>query len=174
MVDDAVSDPMPPTPRIVRLWWVWAILALIAGAATTAAANGFPIIELELAGSVERANEVVRYVPAETIRAAIVWDFLFILLYVLALTTGALWVSTQFTSRTGRSAGLVIAYGAVAAGVFDVVENLSMLGFLNGREGWIPLARVMAIPKFMLALIAVLYVLGGVTALVIRRVRTPA
>ncbi len=172
MVDDAASDTAPPIPRVLRLWWLWAILALAAGAVTTAAAQGFPIVDLELAGTVERADQVVRNADAAIIRSAIVWDFLFIVLYVLALTTGALWASAQFVSGVMQRAGVAVAFGAVAAGLFDVVENASMLAFVNGNEGWIALARVMAIPKFLLSLIAILYILGGVTALVVRRLRT--
>jgi len=174
VVDDAASDTVPPVPWVVRMWWLWAILALIAGAITTAAAQGFPIVDLELAGTVNRADAVVRHADAAVIRSAIWWDFLFILLYVSALTTGALWASVQFASEAMRRAGIVVAFGAIAAGLFDTIENLSMLLFLSGREGWIPLARVMAIPKFFLALIAVVYILAGVTAMIVHRIRRPA
>jgi hypothetical protein len=161
-------------PWVVRWWWGWAILALIAGALTTAAAQGFPIVELELAGSVDRADTVVRGVDLDIIRSAILWDFLFILLYVLALATGSLWASRQFTGETGRKVGIVIAFGAVAAGLFDVIENASMLAYLNGSTGWISLARVMAIPKFILALIAIVYIIAGIVTLIVRRLSSPA
>ena len=70
--------------RLVDFWWIWAIAALSAGAVTTAAAQGFPIVDLELAGTVERADDVVRGVDLGAVRAAILWDFLFILFYAPA------------------------------------------------------------------------------------------
>ena len=150
---------------------MWAILALIAGAVTTAAAQGFPIVDLELAGSVERADAVVRGVPVDTIRSAILWDFLFILLYSVALATGALWAASRFTSRLARRIGIIAAAGAILAGMFDVVENLAMLAYLDGSKDWISLARVMAIPKFLLAGFAVVVILAGATVLAVQRIR---
>jgi ABC-type multidrug transport system fused ATPase/permease subunit len=168
---DHISSEPPVTPWAIRWWWLWAILALIAGAITTAAAQGFPIVDLELAGTVERADAVVRGVSTDAIRSAILWDFVFIVLYVLALVTGALWSATQFTKRVGRRIGVIAAAGAVAAGLFDVVENLSMLAYLNGSTGWISLARVMAIPKFLLIVFTIVYIIAGATVLSVRRIR---
>ena len=167
------TDPGEPprAPWAIRWWWMWAILALIAGAVTTAAAQGFPIVDLELAGTVERADAVVRGVSVDTIRSAILWDFLFILLYVVALATGALWAASRFTSRLARRVGVIAAGGAVLAGAFDVVENLAMLAYLDGSTEWISLARTMAIPKFLLAGFAVVVILAGATVLAVQRIR---
>ncbi len=46
--------------------------------------------------------------------------------------------------------------------------------FRNRSTGWISLARVMAIPKFVLVLITIVYILIGIVALIVRRVRTLA
>lgn len=159
-------------PRLVRLWWLWAILALVAGAVTTAAARGFPIVDLELAGTVERVDAVTHGVNVDTIRLAIAWDFLFIVLYALALAAGALWSRRQFVGRLGRAAGIIISAGGVVAGALDIVENLALLAYLNDWgtwSGWIPLARAVAIPKFALALAGVVYIaIGGVLFIVHR------
>jgi len=157
---DAGSPPRAPWP--IRWWWLWAILALIAGAITTAAAQGFPIVDLELAGTVERADAVMQGVPVDTVRSAILWDFLF---------TGALWAASRFTSRLVRRVAVVAAAGAILAGVFDVVENLAMLAYLDGSTDWISLARVMAIPKFLLAGFAIMIILAGATVLAVQRIR---
>ena len=66
-------------PWIVRWWGLWAVLALLAGGFTIAAADGFPIVDLELAWTVERADDVTRGADFDTIRSAIFWDFAFIL-----------------------------------------------------------------------------------------------
>lgn len=169
MAADASRATLPQShntlPWVVRLWWLWAALALITGAVTIAAAGGFNIVDLELAGTLERADEVVVGVDAGTIQAAIYWDFLFIVFYALALCTGALWARGLFGGGIASRIGMPVAIGAVLAGALDIVENLSMLGYLNGWSswaGWIPLARVMAVSKFLLVFVAIVYVLVGI------------
>ncbi|MGB5169717.1 MAG: hypothetical protein WBP49_15060 [Acidimicrobiia bacterium] len=167
--DEHNSDADLAVQWVVRWWWLWAILALAAGGLTVAAADGFPIVDLELAWTVEQADDVTRGADVGTIRSAILWDFVFIFFYALALSTGALWARRQFRSSVGIAVGTVVAFGGVAAGIFDVVENLSMLGYLNGWSGWIALAGTMAVPKFLLALAGVVYIAAGLVLLAVRR-----
>jgi len=157
---------------IVRRWWLWAVFALVAGGFTIAAADGFPIVDLELAWTVEQAADVTRGADIDTIRSAILWDFVFIFFYALALSAGALWARRQFHSSVGIAFGTVVAVGGVVAGIFDVVENMSMLGYLNGWgdwSGWITLAGVTAVPKFLLALAGVVYICTGIVLFLVRR-----
>ena len=164
----------PTLHRLVDFWWLWAIAAIVAGAVTTAAARGFPIVDLELAGTVERADEVVRGFDLDTIRVAILWDFLFIFFYAPALFFGSLWARRQFGGDFGRRAGTVIAAGGLVAGAFDMIENVAMLGYLNdagGWGGWPLLSAVMAIPKFILAFVAIVYILVGIVLGIVRRFR---
>ncbi|MEA3510502.1 MAG: hypothetical protein U9R51_03610 [Actinomycetota bacterium] len=151
--------------RLVDFWWLWAIAALAAGAVTTAAAQGFPIVDLELAGTAERAADVIRGVDLGIVRAAILWDFLFILFYAPALFLGSLWARRQFAGDFGRKAGTVIAAGGLIAGALDLVENVAMLAYLRDPGawgGWNLLAAVTAIPKFILAFVAIVYILLGI------------
>jgi hypothetical protein len=160
------------TPWVVRWWWLWPIAALVAGGVTVAAADGFPIVDLEFAWTVERANDVTRGANFDTIRSAILWDFVFIFFYALALSTGALWARHQFEGAVGCGLGIVVAIGGVVAGVFDIVENLSMLGYLSGWgkwSGWIAMAGVVAVPKFVLAAIGVVYVATGIVLMLRNR-----
>jgi hypothetical protein len=162
-----------PLDRFIRFWWVWAIAALVAGAVTSAASQGFPIVELELAGTVARADEVIRGADLDAIQAAIVWDFLFIALYAPALFFGSLWAARQFHSSRRRSIGTAIGIGGLATGLLDVIENLAMLGYLNqwgGWDGWPTLSAVMAVPKFILALVAIVYILVGIAMAFIRKI----
>jgi hypothetical protein len=152
-------------PWIVRWWWLWAIVALAAGGFTIAAADGFPIVDLEFAWTVERADAATRGADVDSIRSAILWDFVFIFFYALALSTGALWARHQFEGAVGYGFGIVVAIGGVVAGAFDIVENLSMLGYINRWaewSGWIALAGATAVPKFVLAAIGVVYVATGI------------
>ena len=166
------SEIHPEMPWIVRWWWLWAALALLAGGFTIAAADGFPIVDLELAWTVERADDVTRGANLDTIRSAILWDFASILFYALALSTGALWARQQFHSLDGATVGTVVAAGGGVAGLLDVVENLSMLGYVNGWgdwSGWIALAGATAVPKFLLATAGVLYIVTGIVLFLVRR-----
>ena len=132
--------------------------------------GGFPIVDLKFAWTVERADAVTREADLDAIRSAIEWDFVFIFFYALALSTGALWSRHQFEDAVGYGLGIVVAIGGVVAGVFDTVENLSMLGYINGWaewNGWIALAGVAALPKFVLAAIGVVFVATGI-ALMLR------
>jgi hypothetical protein len=160
--------------RLVDFWWLWAIAALAAGAVTTAAAQGFPIVDLELAGTSERAGEVIRGADLDVVRMAIAWDFLFIFFYAPALFFGSLWARRQFIGDFARRAGTVIAAGGLIAGVLDMVENVAMVAYLRdpgGWGGWNPLAAAMAIPKFVLALVAIVYTLSGIVLVVVHRLR---
>ncbi len=160
--------------RLVDFWWLWAIAALAVGAITTAAAKGFPIVDLELAGTAERAGDVIRGADLDEVRAAIAWDFLFIFFYSPALFFGSLWARRQFTGDFGRRAGTLIAAGGLIAGALDMVENVAMLAYLRDPGawgGWNLLAAATAIPKFVLALVAVVYILSGIVLAVVYRSR---
>jgi len=151
--------------RFVRYWWVVALAALLAGAVTSMAAGGFPILELEFAWTAERADEVLAGADLDAVRATILWDFVFLILYAAALYLGSLWASGVFTRGWLRRVGPYVALGAVLAGVLDTIENLAMLGHINGWADflvWPAIAGVMAIPKFLLVLVAMVYVIMGV------------
>ena len=134
----------------------------------------FPIVDLELAWAVDRADEVVSQEATETIRAAIAWNFLPIALHSLAISTGTVWARRQFTSRLGKGAATAVAMAGVAAGALDPTENPVMLRYLDGWMswiGWIRLAATMAVPKLSLALVGVLYIPARLARFVVRRIR---
>ena len=127
----------------------------------------------QLAALVEQADEVMLGVDPGVVRAAILWDFLFIFFYAPALLFGSLWARRQFDGEFGRKAGSVIAAGGLIAGVLDLIENVAMLAYLRdpgGWGGWSPLSAAAAIPKFILALAAVVYILVGIVLAVGRSV----
>lgn len=165
--------------RLIRYWWVAALAALVAGAVTSATAAGFPILELEFAWTTGRADEVLAGADIDAVRRTILWDFVFLVLYAAALYLGSLWASGMFSSERLQRGGASIAMGALAAGVFDVIENLAMLGHLNGWlgfSGWPTVAALMAVPKFLLVLVAIIYILMGIGATAagwVRQQRTP-
>lgn len=161
------------TNRLVRYWWVVALAALAAGAITTSVAGGFPILELEFAWTAERADEVLAGADLDAVNATILWDFVFLVLYSAALFLGSLWASEVFGGDRMKRVGRWIAYGAVYAGILDVIENFAMLAYVNGWSefsGWLAIAGVMAIPKFLLVAIAIVYVTMGIVTAIFQTV----
>lgn len=159
--------------RFVRYWWVVGLAALAAGAITTAAATGFPILELEFAWTVQRADKALAGADLDAVRATILWDFVFLALYASALYLGSLWASSQFAADRLRRAGPYIAIGALLAGVFDFIENVAMLGYINGWPGdsaLLMVAGLMASLKFVLVIVAIVYIVMGIVVAVSRRV----
>jgi len=59
--------------------------------------------------------------------------------------------------------GRWLAVGILIAAGLDVIENISLILLLTGSENEYlsPLARWMAIPKFGLVLLSLLYIVGG-------------
>lgn len=158
----------------VRFWWVFVVGSVLAWAIMMLASDGFPIVELELAGSVERADAVIADADLDAVRASIYWDFLFLAFYAPALYLGSLWAGRHFDSERIQGIARAIACGALVAGAFDIVENLAMLGYLNGWggwDGWPALSAIMAIPKFALVVVAILWILAGVGMAGARRLR---
>jgi hypothetical protein len=137
---------------------------------TTASPRG--IIDFELAGTEARAAEVLAAWDEHAREAARVQtradDFLYIPLYVLALSAAAGAVATRVRSRTLARLGVALAWAMFPAGVFDVVENRQMLAQLasgaDADHAW--LARTMAQIKFAIVYATLAYaVLGAAVAL---------
>jgi hypothetical protein len=163
----------PEDSQLVRYWWVVGLAALVAGAITTAAAVGFPILELEFAWTAKRADEALAGADLDAVRATILWDFVFLVLYASALYLGSLWAGSRFVSDQLSKVGPYIAIGALLAGIFDFIENLAMLAHVNGwSSGSVPLvvAGVMATLKFLLVLVAIVYIVMGIVVAIARRV----
>jgi len=155
--------------RAVRFWWVLAVAALVAGAITTATAQGFPIVAFELAATHRSASNVLAGFDVGVVHTTILWDFLFLALYAPALFLGSLWAGSLYRSERLRTFAMPVAIGALVAGGLDIVENLSMLAYLDIAPRWdgFPLlATVVAVPKFLLIFVAIGFILGGVVAVV--------
>lgn len=95
-------------------------------------------------------------------------DFLFLFLYGTTIALGCLILSDRMPekNRSLKAVGHWLALGALVAAGLDIIENITLIRLLTGSENeFLPsLARWMAIPKFGLVLLALLYVLGGVVS----------
>ena len=167
-------------------WWIVpALLAFWFQKLLTDSLSGFPIVQYELAGSSDRADELIHQWVAsgafaneaaveEVIRQSIAWDWALIASYVVAISVGLLFVRSQFQSPWARTVIRTMSVGAIFAGLLDVVENLAMLRYLNGGPAWLPsLTATVAWPKFTLLTFAFAFLGLGLVYWVLRRFLSP-
>ena len=200
-------DPSPATRR--RAFWLAAVAAALLLAWLSRYDRDLPspdgrgIVALELAGSGANAERLLctwrqtsvsaagpsgdgEAPPAVTAldRAAssLRLDFLFLLLYPLAIGLGCLWVADvlerQGAIRPARGGRLLrgLAWAQVATAVLDLVENLALVTVIARFRAGQPvgdalplLARWCALPKFLLAAAGLGAVLVGLAVRAVGR-----
>jgi hypothetical protein len=157
-------------------------LALVIGGALMALdarmmdAGGPGIVGFELAGSEDRAAEIVAdwgEDGTDAAKASLWLDYAYIVAYGTFLVLAALATGDLARRRSWdrmASFGLVAAPLAAAAAVFDAVENVGLLLAVNGHGGGLAprLAQVCALLKFGLLAVTIAYLLAGL-ALRLRR-----
>jgi len=138
---------------------------------TSATPNG--ILNLEFAYDTTRVNAIITAWSStpgvDTIDAAkknTYLDFIFIFFYALFLYLASMKLNEKFGGKFGK-AGKWIGRGALLAGGLDVLENAGMLVSLSGHtsDPVVLFTVICAVLKWLLAVVAVLYVLTGVVAL---------
>lgn len=142
-------------------------LNLLGPPANTTAPLG--IVSFELAGSAQAANAVlVGWSPADRLKAAfsIGLDFLFIPLYAAAIGWGALKSGWEVKRRGWPLARLArtVVFFVGTASALDVLENGALMQVLfaaEARSPWPEAARWLAIGKFGLLFISLVYVFYG-------------
>ena len=181
-----MAHPLQRWPRHHRrpaLVWlvVAALLPAILGVAVKPLHEDRPggesIIAFELAGSVERVEEILATWRAEGVlddaKAIQTFDLLYPLIYGAALAGGCIAAAGAWrhAGRPGlAAAGTSAAWVAFAAAGFDYVENLG-LGVSLWNEAaspWPQLALAAAVLKFAAIGLALLYALSGIAALAAR------
>lgn len=127
------------------------------------------IVNLEFANTTTKVNKVFTAweinTPASKIPAAITntyWDFVFIffyggLLFLCCRKFYSIYSPTSFFYKAGG----VLAKAALTAAALDVIENLYMLKLLDGNitNVFALTASACALLKFILLIMAVIYVL---------------
>ena len=142
--------------------------------------GGESIIDFELAGSVERTEEILATWRAEGVlddaKAIQIFDLIYPLVYAAALAGGCIAAAGAW-QRAGRprlaAAGIAMAWVAFAAAGFDYVENLGLGISLWGDPAspWPQLAFGAAVLKFAAIYSALLYALAGVVGALMARGR---
>jgi hypothetical protein len=143
--------------------------ALVALDARMMDAGGPGIVGFELAGSEDRAVEILADWGEDGTDAATasLWlDYAYIVAYGTFLILAAV-ATRDLARRRGwdrmASFGLVAAPLAAAAAVFDAIENVGLLLAVNEHGGALAprLAQVCAIVKFVLLAVTIAYLLAG-------------
>ncbi|NQV40892.1 MAG: hypothetical protein HQ506_00945 [Candidatus Marinimicrobia bacterium] len=140
----------------------------ITGSALVTEAAPGGIVSFELVGTLAGSQGIIDSWQGPTMTWAGInlgLDFLFIFLYGLAITLGCLILSDRMPVRFQnlKTLGRWLALGTLIAAGLDVIENISLILLLTGSENVFlpPLARWMALPKFGLVILSLLYIVGA-------------
>jgi hypothetical protein len=87
-------------------------------------------------------------------------DYVFIIIYCLAISTGCRYTSSLTKNDILIKAGVFFSYFIFVAGIFDIIENISMMkGLLQAVSyGNVDLAYKMAISKFSIILMTLFFI----------------
>jgi hypothetical protein len=139
--------------------------SLDASLRTPASPNG--IVSFEFAGDRESASRMLEAWGGEGRRAAgrsLRLDFLFLAAYApgLALLCAAAADRAHAARSRLAAPGAALAWGQLAAGGLDAIENVALLRVLDGSTAdlWPALAELCAWPKFALVVGGVVYLVG--------------
>jgi len=121
------------------------------------------IVDLELADSPARLSTLLLSWNKTTVVNNILIDFLFIPSYALFLSLGCRQLAMSTNNAEMIKVGHITAKGVWLAALLDVIENLLMLGSIEGyySTSSLVLTRWVAIIKFLLVAIAILFLLTG-------------
>jgi hypothetical protein len=142
------------------------------GLKTAEAPNG--IVSFELAGNQAAAHAMI----ASWHDPAIAWlsleiDFLYLLAYATTLALACLWVTAAAEARGAklRRIGVATAWAQWAAALLDATENVALMAVLadSPAELWPRLARACATAKFASIGLGLIYMVGTLVVVVMRR-----
>ena len=130
---------------------------------TSAAPNG--IVSYELAGNIKPAAEILGSWDARAQLFAAFGlgiDYLFMPTYALALSLGILLAAGRHPGAFAKI-GAPLGWGALAAALFDALENFALWQFMLGdfQALWPRLAAFCATVKFAFLLLGLFYALTG-------------
>jgi hypothetical protein len=172
-------SPSAQTRAFVALLAVTLVVMIslqVLGAPLQTDAAPLGIVSFELAGNLPVAQSMLEsWGPIGRVYAGVNLglDYLFLFAYAGSIGLGCALLA-QSLSRRIRSlsrAGVILAWGLIAAGLLDAVENYALIHVLLGsqRELWPVVARWCAIPKFLIVAVGLLFlILGSIAALVLR------
>lgn len=124
---------------------------------------GYAIGKFELAFKQANAEKIVKAWGEANVsiaRADIHLDFAFIACYSLLLAMVCNGAASHLQGAW-QTAGVVLAWGMLAAGLLDCLENAGMLMMLDGNYGPVLWVSICAATKFALILIGLSYIFAA-------------
>lgn len=144
---------------------VMLVIMRFQGAALDTPVSPRAIIDLEFADTAQRVSQLLSHWDISVVKINIWLDFFFILSYVWFLLVIAETLALKWPEQHPmRHVGLFLSRATVAAGVFDVVENLLMLQTISGSYTThsLQLTFYCALIKFIIIAVVFLYFLASV------------
>jgi hypothetical protein len=176
-----MKNPYHWIPDNYRWMVFWGLVLITVGFAYGINRQGKPlstdklpngILEIELPWSVERASEVVALWEGKDLlpvaRKQVYYDFLFLVLYPLALSFACAWLAGSVPVKWGML-GVLVSWGVLFAAPLDAIENIAILSMLGGSQAApVPqIATIAAAIKFTLVFGAFGFlIIGGFRALI--------
>jgi hypothetical protein len=163
----------------IGLFWVFFVLAIllmgalqILGGPLKTGASPLGIVSFELAGSISNAEKILNsWDSLAKIFAGLNLglDFIFIVAYTGAIGLGCSLLASSIGRRfrVFGTVGISLAWAQLLAAACDLTENYGLISLLLGskRNLWAVMARSCAIPKFLIVLLGLVYI---IIALVVR------
>ena len=154
-----------------------AVLQILDGPLKNALApNG--IVSFELAGDFSRSQAILNsWNPVARLYAALSLgiDYLYLAAYSLFLSLACFSLAQKFGSKANRffHTGIFIAYLQLLAATLDALENFALIRLLLGsqQELFSRLAYYCASIKFLLIISGILYIITGLSRLLISKIR---
>lgn len=158
---------------------VMASLQVLGGPLKTEAAP-MGIVSFEFAGETSYAQSMVASWGSQGRVYAglnLGLDYLFVVSYAGAIGLGCVLVGKSLSKEKASLAGCLgvgLGWGQLVAGVLDAAENYALIRVLLGSVGelWPALARLCAIPKFLLVGIGLVYIVVGAVWIALRKMRS--
>jgi hypothetical protein len=167
-----------------RVFWVLLLLTLCLLAilrvldtplTTEAAPSG--IVSFEFAGDLQLAQRMIEsWGRRGQVFAGLSLglDYLFLVAYAGSIGMGCVLIAQNVSKRGNKltNLGVLLAWALLVAGLLDMVENYALIRVLLGsqREMWPMVAQWCALPKFLIVVLGLAYILiGGVVSLLERR-----
>ena len=98
-------------------------------------------------------------------------DYLFLVFYAGSIGLGCVLAGRSLSRRRElfSSVGINLAWGQICAALLDGVENYALIRVLIGseQEVWPALARWCAIPKFLIVMSGLAYIIIGIIAVMV-------
>lgn len=154
---------------------LFAMRTLDAPLRTQAATKG--IVSFELAKNYDASRQILNSWNTEAkIYAALSLglDYLFLIVYAIFISLACIQVATALKGDHSFffCMGLVLAWAQFLAAILDAIENLALIHLLmNSSRKWLPcLARWCAIVKFSVVSAGLIFILGGLLVIGLKKI----